>query len=117
MKFRAAALKYPERGIGIDRINTHLCQSGRACALRLTGYSNSMIGKMVRWGPGSLVFMECIKQQISSFPTNMLTKVSSIGVFINMEGGVTREELWPLSVFQGRTGEKENIITMHQGNW
>ena len=51
MKFSAIESKYPERGVEINRINTHLCQSGGACVIKLSGYSDSVIRKMGQWAP------------------------------------------------------------------
>ena len=46
MKYSAAALNYPARGIPIDSIDTHSNRSGGACALKLAGHGDSAIRKM-----------------------------------------------------------------------
>ena len=40
VKFSAKMLKYEDRGIPINRINTHSLRSGGACAMALSGHSN-----------------------------------------------------------------------------
>ena len=78
MKYSAAALNYPARGIPIDRIDTHSNRSGGACALKLAGYDDSAIRKMGPWAPNSSAFMEYIQQQLSSFSVGMSAKMSDI---------------------------------------
>ena len=62
VNFAAKALDYPERGIPLDCINTHLLQSGGACALALAGFKDKEIMKMGRWAPKLHAFMEYIQQ-------------------------------------------------------
>ena len=38
VKMAAKALKYPERGIPLNRVDTHLLRPGGACALKLSGH-------------------------------------------------------------------------------
>ena len=45
VKFAAKALNYPERGISLDRINTHSLRSGGACVLALAGFKGREIVK------------------------------------------------------------------------
>ncbi len=49
LKLAAFALRYPSRGIPIDRVDTHSLRSGGANALALNGYSDREIQKMGRW--------------------------------------------------------------------
>ena len=50
LKVAATVLEYPTvKGIPIDRIDTHLLQSGSANALSLSGYSDTQIQKMGQW--------------------------------------------------------------------
>ena len=46
VKFAATSLRYPDRGIPIDRVDTHSLRSGGACALKLAGYDDIDIMKM-----------------------------------------------------------------------
>lgn len=93
VKFAAKALNYPERGIPLERIDTHSLRSGGACALSLAGYKDREIMKMGRWAPNSTAFMEYIQQQLSTFSAGMASNMSKIARFTNMEGTVTREDL------------------------
>ena len=49
LKFAGKQLNYPERGIPIERIDTHSLRGGGANALSLAGYSDRAIQKMGRW--------------------------------------------------------------------
>jgi len=93
VKFAARMLKYEDRGIPIDRIDTHSLRSGGACALALSGHSDREIMKMGRWAPTSKAFMEYIQQQLSTFSVGMAEKMSTVARFTNMEGLVTRDDL------------------------
>ena len=86
-------LKYEDRGIPLDRIDTHLLQSGGACALALSGYGDRDIMKMGCWAPDSNAFMESIQQQLSTFSAGMSDNMSLIARFTNMYGAVTKEDL------------------------
>ena len=99
MKYSAAALRYDKRGIPIDRIDTHSCRSGGACAMKLAGYDDSAIRKQGRWAPNSNAFMEYIQQQLSTFTKGMAERMRAVDVFTNMEGGVTREDLRPSTIY------------------
>ena len=99
MKFAGASLKYHERGIPLEIIDTHSLHSGGAYTLDLAGYKDQEITKMGRWALGSHAFMEYIQQQLSTFSAGMSAAMSCIKKFINTEGGVTRENLCHLMVF------------------
>ena len=99
VKFAATALKYPERGIPIDRIDTHSLRSGGACALSVAGYKEMDIMKMGRWAPKSTSFMEYIQQQLSTFSKGMSTAMSQVARFTNMEGSVENEDLRATTIF------------------
>ena len=62
VKYAAATLKYPSRGIPLSRVDTHSLRAGGACALSLAGYRSHQIMKMGRWAPKSTAFMEYIQQ-------------------------------------------------------
>ena len=99
VKFAAQALGYPDRGIPVQRIDTHSLRSGGACALKLSGRDDVEIMKMGRWAPNSTSFMEYIQQQLSTFSAGMATDMSRIAVFTNMEGATNNEDLRPLTIF------------------
>ena len=46
MKFSAAKLGYPRMNISLGRIYTHSNRAGRACAMKLAGFEDEIIGKM-----------------------------------------------------------------------
>jgi len=93
VKFAAKALNYEDRGMPIERMDTHSLRSGGACALHLAGYKDTAIQKMGRWAPKSTSFLEYIQQQLSSFSAGMAANMSKIAQFTNMEGNVAREDL------------------------
>ena len=86
LKFAANYLAYPRRGIPLQRIDTHLLQSGGACALAQAGYSDRDTQKMGRWAPNSQAFKEYIQQQLSTFSQGMAQPMSEVPRFTNMEG-------------------------------
>ena len=92
VKFAARMLGYPERGLPLDRIDTHSLRSGRACALKMAGFSDSAIQKMGRWKPNSTAWMGYIQQQLSSFTEGMSAAMRSVPMFTNMEGNARRED-------------------------
>eukprot|EP00579_Thalassiosira_antarctica_P008857 CAMPEP_0201878722 /NCGR_PEP_ID=MMETSP0902-20130614/9813_1 /ASSEMBLY_ACC=CAM_ASM_000551 /TAXON_ID=420261 /ORGANISM="Thalassiosira antarctica, Strain CCMP982" /LENGTH=120 /DNA_ID=CAMNT_0048406409 /DNA_START=201 /DNA_END=563 /DNA_ORIENTATION=+ len=52
VKFAAKVLKYPERGIPLQRIDAHSLRSGRVCALALEGFKdrndeNGLVGPKI----------------------------------------------------------------------
>ena len=51
MKFEAEKLGYPSRNIPLDRIDTHSNRAGGACAMKLAGFDDESIRKMVIWLP------------------------------------------------------------------
>jgi hypothetical protein len=99
VKFAAKALGYPDRGIPLDRIDTHSLRSGGACALKLAGHDDVEIRKMGRWAPKSQAFLEYIQQQLSTFAKGMATNMSRIATFTNVEGTTAREDLRRSTIF------------------
>mmetsp|Transcript_36829 Transcript_36829/g.82805 ORF Transcript_36829/g.82805 Transcript_36829/m.82805 type:complete len:416 (-) Transcript_36829:347-1594(-) len=89
LKFAAKQLNYPERGIPIDRIDTHSLRCGGANALSLAGYSDRAIMKMGRWQ--SKTFLEYISSQLSEFSQGMSVSMSKVLNFVNVEGGVCHD--------------------------
>ena len=43
--------------------------------------------------------MEYIQQQLSTFTKGMAERMRAVDVFTNMEGGVTREDLRPSTIY------------------
>jgi hypothetical protein len=72
LKVAAEALLYPtNKGIPIQRINTHSLLSGGANALALVGYSDMQIQKIGRWH--SATFKEYICEELACYATGMST--------------------------------------------
>ena len=99
VKYAAAALRYPDRGIPLSRVDTHSLRSGGACALALSGYKPHQIMKMGRWAPKSTAFMEYIQNQLSTFSAGMSTNMSKIAIFTNMEGTENAVDLRAATIF------------------
>ena len=99
VKFAAKALRYENRGIPIDRIDTHSLRSGGACALKLAGYDDVAIRKMGRWAPKSNAFLEYIHNQLSNFSAGASTRMNSVAHFTNMKRNVEREDLQGQTLF------------------
>ena len=90
LKLAAIALNYPtQKGIPIDRIDTHSLRAGGAMALHLSGYSDREIQKMGRWRGET--FKEYISEQLSSFSKGMSTKMMKRVNFVNIEGGMLKD--------------------------
>ena len=87
LKFAATQLNYPEnKGIPIERIDTHSLRIGGANALSLAGYSDREIQKMGRWR--SQTFKEYVREQLSDFSEGMSKSMKQMFNFVNVEGGV-----------------------------
>ena len=99
VKLTASALNYEQRGIPINRIDTHSLRAGGACALKLSGHDDVEIRKMGRWKPSSQAFLEYIQQQLSTFSKGMAAKMSDIETFTNMEGMAEREDRQQQTIF------------------
>lgn len=81
----AMALKYPtNKGIPIDRINTHSLRSGGANALALNGYSDTQIQKMGRWRGAT--FKEYIREELACYAAGMSTSMKQKLNFVNIAG-------------------------------
>ena len=93
VKFAAAMLDYPKRGIPVDRVDTHSLRAGGACVMKLAGYKDSTIIKRGIWSPESITFLEYIQNQLSTFTEGMARKMSQIKTFTNMEGTNRKEDL------------------------
>ena len=90
LKQAACALHYPEqKGIPINRIDTHSLRSGGANALSLAGFSDREIQKMGRWR--SATFKEYIREELACFSEGMSTKMKHRFAFVNIAGGVYQD--------------------------
>lgn len=90
LKYAAKKLNYPEnKGIPIERVDTHSLRGGGANALSLAGYSDREIQKMGRWK--SNTFMEYISDQLSNFSEGMSKSMKKRFIFVNIEGGVLHD--------------------------
>ena len=81
----SSALKYPTiKGIPIDRVNTHLLQSGGANALALASYSDTQIQKMGRWRGAT--FKEYVQNELVCFSSGMSRDMKQKFGFVNVSG-------------------------------
>ena len=87
LKAAATTLNYPtEKGIPIERIDTHSLRSGGANALSLAGYSDRQIQKMGRWR--GQTFMEYIREELACFSEGMSKNMKRTFGFVNIAGGL-----------------------------
>jgi len=85
LKGAARALCYPtEKGIPIERINTHSLRSGGANALALSGYTDTQIQKMGRWRGAT--FKEYIREELAVYSENMSRDMRKKFGFVNIAG-------------------------------
>jgi len=81
----ASMLHYPtQKGIPIQRVNTHSLRSGGANALALSGYSDTEIQKMGRWRGAT--FKEYIREELACFAKNMSRRMKQKFNFVNIAG-------------------------------
>ena len=86
IKAAATILRYPaERGIPIQRVDTHSLRSGGANALSLAGYSDREIQKMGRWRGAT--FKEYIREELACFSDGMSRNMTKRFNFVNITGG------------------------------
>jgi hypothetical protein len=85
LKTAAAALDYPsQKGIPIERINTHLLRSGRANALALSGFSDMQIQKIGYWK--SATFKEYVHKELTCFSNVMSSAIKTKFGFVIVKG-------------------------------
>ena len=85
IKLAAGMLHYPSnKGIPVQRINTHSLRSGGANVLALSGYSDTEIQKMGRWR--SSTFKEYIREELACYARNMSRKMRTKFHFVNIAG-------------------------------
>ena len=86
LKWAAECLNYPtERGIPIELVDTHSLRIGGACALALSGYSDTQIQKMGRWRGAT--FKEYIREQLACYSVGMSKSMKKKHGFVNIAGG------------------------------
>ena len=78
----AKLLKLHEQGIDPDLIGAHSLRAGGAMALRLHGFSDTVIMKMGRWT--SLTFLQYIHTQIAHLAEDISRKMSMPLPFLNI---------------------------------
>ena len=85
LKLAATMLNYPEeKGIDIERIDTHSLRGGGANALSLAGYKDRQIMKMGRWR--SATFMEYISESLATFSAGMSRQMKRSFNFMHVAG-------------------------------
>ena len=89
IKVAATMLDYPERGIPIDRVDTHSLRGGGANALSLAGYSDRQIQKMGRWRGET--FKEYISEHLSEFSAGMSKSMMKTFGFVHVAGGAFQD--------------------------
>ena len=98
LKRAAALLNYPtNKGIPIDRVDTHSLRSGGANALSLSGFSDREIQKMGRWR--SATFKEYIREELHCFSNNMSRNMRHKFNFVNISGGAFHD-VTPFAITQ-----------------
>ena len=90
LKAGATSLNYPdEKGIPVDKVDTHSLRGGGANALSLAGYSDREIQKMGRWR--GKTFMEYIREDLACFSKGMSKNMKRRFGFMNIAGGHFQE--------------------------
>jgi hypothetical protein len=85
LKMAEEVLGHPERGIPIERIDTHSLRIGGANSLSLAGWSDRHIQKLGRWRGET--FKEYIREQLSNFSEGMSKSMQKKFGLVNVEGG------------------------------
>ncbi len=90
LKSAATVLQYlTNKGIPIERINTHSLQSGGANALALAKYSDTQIQKMGRWRGAT--FKEYIREELACYARGMSPDMKRKFNFVNIAGNAFTE--------------------------
>ena len=86
LKKAAADLNYAhERGIPVERIDTHSLRAGGANAMSLAGYTDWQIRKTGRWR--GKTFKEYIREELHCFSKGMSKSMKKLFRFVNVAGG------------------------------
>ena len=87
LKWAAKELDCPaERGIPVERVDTHSLRMGGANALALAGYSDTQIQKMGRWRGAT--FKEYIRDELACFSVGMSKDMGRKFGFVNVAAGL-----------------------------
>ena len=78
-----------QKGIPIDRVDTHSLRGGGADALALSGYSDTQIQKMGRWRGAT--FKEYIREELTNYSDGMSTAMRMKFNFMNIAGNAYRD--------------------------
>jgi hypothetical protein len=90
LKTAAAVLDYhANRGIPIERVDTHSLRIGGANALSLAGYSKPQIQKMGRWRGET--FLEYVSESLAEFSKGMSEKMAKNFGYVTLEGGISHD--------------------------
>jgi hypothetical protein len=90
LKLAAIKLQYmTNKGIPIERINTHSLCSGGANALALAGYLYMQIQKMGLWRGAT--FKEYIQEELACYATGMFKDMKRKFNFVNIAGNAFTE--------------------------
>ena len=86
LKWAAEFLHYEdEKGIPVDRVDTHSLRMGGANALALAGYSDTQIQKMGRWRGAT--FKEYVREELACYSEGMSKAMSKKFGFVNVTAG------------------------------
>jgi hypothetical protein len=105
LKSAATELHYPtNKGIPIERINTHSLRSYGANALALAGYLDTQIQKMGRWRGAT--FKEYIREELACYATGMSKDMKRKLNFVNIAGNAfTKIDSDALHIIKFEDGE------------
>ena len=82
IRLAASSLKLDESGIDSDLLGVHSLRAGGAMALKLHGFSDTIIKKFGRWS--SLTFLEYIHNQIAHLSFGVAARMSVPLPFVNI---------------------------------
>ena len=103
LKKAATELNYPaERGIPIERIDTHSLRMGGANAMSLAGYTERQIQKMGRWR--GKTFKEYIREELHCFSKGMSRSMKKLFKFVNVAGGAYHDVTSTVMATQPNSG-------------
>eukprot|EP00978_Attheya_sp_CCMP212_P009587 scaffold22746_cov52-Attheya_sp.AAC.3 len=80
----AKQTRLPDRGYPMSQIGTHSLRASGAMALKLNGYHQTEIMKLVRWT--STTFLTYIHSQIAALSAGIATQMTRRIEFFNVEG-------------------------------
>jgi hypothetical protein len=90
LKLAAGLLHYPtQKGIPIERVDTHSLRGGGANDLALSGFSDTQIQKMGCWRGAT--FKEYIWEELANYSDGMSTAMKTKFNFMNVAGNAFRD--------------------------